>query len=151
MISTIDNAYNQVISSLDSTAQDHTNLSELLITQVADASKALEKKHEDMKKKVRNRLHWIVGFWMSHFEKQLQFYQRVLADKDKVYANRTKVALNILKMNKSNHQSLWLAEAEGSIPSTSITSHSDTTQYDEECMEVESYRQKQVTVTLNSG
>jgi len=89
--STLDNAYTQLIASLDGTAQDHNTLSDLLISQVADSTKALEKKHEDMRKK------------------QLQFYQKTLSDRDKVYAERLKCKQK----------------------------------YDEECLEVESFRQKQ--------
>ncbi|KAH8114438.1 hypothetical protein DFH11DRAFT_1688953 [Phellopilus nigrolimitatus] len=85
--STLDKAYGQLISSLDSTAQDHSSLSDDLISQVADAAKSLEKKHEDMK------------------NKQFQFYQKLLSDRDKIYADRQK--------------------------------------YDEECLEIESYRRKQ--------
>ena len=51
-ISTVDIAYGQLIASLDNTAQDHNNLSEMLTTQVAEALKTLEKKHEDMRRKV---------------------------------------------------------------------------------------------------
>ncbi|EJC97857.1 uncharacterized protein FOMMEDRAFT_114603 [Fomitiporia mediterranea MF3/22] len=90
-MSTLDKAYSQLVSSLDSTAQDHSTLSDSLITQVADATKVLEKKHEDMK------------------TKQYQFYQKLLSDRDKVYADRPKTKAK----------------------------------YDEECLEVESYRRKQ--------
>ncbi|THH08450.1 hypothetical protein EW145_g2696 [Phellinidium pouzarii] len=89
--STLDKAYGQLISSLENSAQDHSLLSDVLITQVADATKTLEKKHTEMK------------------SKQLQFYQKLLSDRDKVYAER-------LKMKQK---------------------------YDEECLEIESYRRKQ--------
>lgn len=49
--STLDNAYTQLISSLDSTAQDHSALSDQLTSQVVDTTKALEKKYEAMKTK----------------------------------------------------------------------------------------------------
>lgn len=51
-LSTLENAYSQVITSIESTAQDHSTLSDVLVAQVADAMKALEKKHGDMKAKV---------------------------------------------------------------------------------------------------
>ncbi|KAL5519895.1 hypothetical protein ACEPAG_1555 [Sanghuangporus baumii] len=90
-LSTLDKAYGQLVNSLDSTAQDHSALSDSLITQVADATKTLEKKHEDMK------------------TKQYEFYQKLLSERDKVYADRQKMKQK----------------------------------YDEECLEVESYRRKQ--------
>ncbi|KAI5119404.1 hypothetical protein M0805_005947 [Coniferiporia weirii] len=89
--STFENAYSQLVSSLDDSAQDHSLLSDVLITQVADATKSLEKKHEEMK------------------NKQFQFYQKLLSDRDKVYSDR-------LKMKQK---------------------------YDEQCLEIESYRRKQ--------
>ncbi|OCB88259.1 hypothetical protein A7U60_g4665 [Sanghuangporus baumii] len=90
-LSTLDKAYGQLVNSLDSTAQDHSALSDSLITQVADATKTLEKKHEDMK------------------TKQYEFYQKLLSERDKVYADRQKMKQK----------------------------------YDEECLEVESFRRKQ--------
>ncbi|KAL5524396.1 BZZ1 [Sanghuangporus sanghuang] len=90
-LSTLDKAYGQLVNSLDSTAQDHSALSDSLITQVADATKTLEKKHEDMKMK------------------QYEFYQKLLSERDKVYADRQKMKQK----------------------------------YDEECLEVESFRRKQ--------
>lgn len=50
--STLDNAYTQLISSLDNIAQDHSALSDQITSQVVDASKSLEKKYDDMKTKV---------------------------------------------------------------------------------------------------
>ena len=72
-LSTFDDAYSQLVNSLEATSQDHASLSEVLISQVADATKTLEKKHEDMK------------------NKQYQFYQKLLSDRDKIYAERIKV------------------------------------------------------------
>ncbi|PAV17054.1 Bzz1-Myo3 5p-Bee1p-Vrp1p actin assembly complex component [Pyrrhoderma noxium] len=90
-MSTFDKAYSQLVNSLEATSQDHASLSEVLISQVADATRTLEKKHEDMK------------------SKQYQFYQKLLSDRDKIYAER-------IKMKQK---------------------------YDEECLEIESYRKKQ--------
>ena len=51
--STFANAYSQLIASLDNSSQDHQNLSESLNSLIVEASKVFEKRHEDMKKKVR--------------------------------------------------------------------------------------------------
>ncbi|KAF8516330.1 hypothetical protein BU17DRAFT_76670 [Hysterangium stoloniferum] len=80
-ISTLDNGYSKLLSSLENIAQDHLVLADSLSSQVVDELKKLERRGEETKKK------------------QSQFFERILADKEKTY--------------------------------------------DEECMEVESYRHKQ--------
>ncbi|KAL5482501.1 BZZ1 [Sanghuangporus weigelae] len=109
--STLDKAYGQLVNSLDSTAQDHSALSDSLITQVADETKILEKKHEDMK------------------TKQYEFYQKLLSERDKVYADRQKV-------RQSSKLRSW-----NSILTYFFRQMKQ--KYDEECLEVESYRRKQ--------
>ncbi|KDQ62593.1 hypothetical protein JAAARDRAFT_30501 [Jaapia argillacea MUCL 33604] len=89
--STLDNAYTQLIASIADAAQDHINLADALNSQVADALKSVEKKHEERNKK------------------QMAFFQKLLADRDRVYSDRTKTKQK----------------------------------YDDECVEVETYRQKQ--------
>ncbi|TDL17213.1 hypothetical protein BD410DRAFT_776337 [Rickenella mellea] len=89
--STLDTAYAQLISSIENVAQDHLNFSDMLTSQVVDAMKGVGSMQDEAKKK------------------QMQFYQKILADRDKIYSDRVK------------------------------TKH----KYDEECSEVESYRQKQ--------
>ncbi|KAL5501729.1 BZZ1_3 [Sanghuangporus vaninii] len=110
-LSTLDKAYGQLVNSLDSTAQDHSALSDNLITQVADATKTLEKKHEDMK------------------TKQHEFYQKLLSERDKVYADRQKVRQSPM---------LWIWN---SILTYFFRQMKQ--KYDEECLEVESFRRKQ--------
>ncbi|KZT27410.1 hypothetical protein NEOLEDRAFT_1240354 [Neolentinus lepideus HHB14362 ss-1] len=89
--STLNVAYEQLISSFSDSAQDHVNLADNLSSRVTDALKTSERKHADLKKK------------------QMQFFQKLLSERDRVYSERSK--------NKQN--------------------------YDEECMDLESYRQKQ--------
>ncbi|KAG5652818.1 hypothetical protein H0H81_003534 [Sphagnurus paluster] len=84
-------AYTELMDSMVTTAQDHVNIADRLSTEVVDVLKILEKKNEETKKK------------------EMQFFQKLLADRDRVYAERLK--------NKQK--------------------------YDEDCNEVESYRQKQ--------
>ncbi|TCD63247.1 hypothetical protein EIP91_005803 [Steccherinum ochraceum] len=89
--STIDQAYSQFITSMTDTAMDHLTLADSLSMQVADELKATSKRHEDTKKK------------------QVQYFQKVLAERDRTYADRIKYKQK----------------------------------YDEQCTEVELYRQKQ--------
>lgn len=94
--STLDNAYSQIIASMTLSAQDHVNLAEAITLQVVDVLKAFEKKSEDTKKK------------------QMNFYQKLLSDRDRLYSERLK----------------------------------SKQKYDEECIEFETHRHKQV---LSSG
>ncbi|GBE83192.1 hypothetical protein SCP_0502390 [Sparassis crispa] len=89
--STINNAYSQLILSLHESAQDHLDLSDAFNSQVVDALKSTERRHDEAKKK------------------QIQYFQKLLSERDRVYSERLK--------NKQK--------------------------YDEECAEVETYRQKQ--------
>lgn len=89
--STLDRAYTQLIAAVGEAGQDHQNLADLLTTQVVDALKAAEKRHDDAKKR------------------QMQYFQKLLSERDKAYNDRLKTKQK----------------------------------YDEECSEVESYRQKQ--------
>ncbi len=50
--STLDSAYGAIVASIVNTAQDHINVADTLTTQVVDVLKAIEKKNEDLKKKV---------------------------------------------------------------------------------------------------
>ncbi|TFK52285.1 hypothetical protein OE88DRAFT_1734304 [Heliocybe sulcata] len=89
--STLNVAYEQLISSFTGSAQDHVELADNLSSRVIDALKASERAHAELKKK------------------QMQFFQKLLSDRDRVYSERSK--------NKQK--------------------------YDEECTELETYRQKQ--------
>ena len=51
-ISTLDNAYSQIIASMTLSAQDHVNLAEAVAFQVLDVLKSVEKKCDETKKKV---------------------------------------------------------------------------------------------------
>ncbi|GLB45480.1 putative fes/CIP4, and EFC/F-BAR homology domain containing protein [Lyophyllum shimeji] len=91
MQNSLNAAYTELIDSLVTTAQDHVSIADNLTSQVVDVLKGVEKKNEEAKKK------------------EMQFFQKLLSDRDRVYADRLK----------------------------------SKQKYDEDCNEVESYRQKQ--------
>ncbi|KAF8895149.1 hypothetical protein BD779DRAFT_1797047 [Infundibulicybe gibba] len=69
---TLNSAYNKIIESLTNTAQDHMNIADALTSQVIDVLKAIERKNDEAKKK------------------ELQFFQKLLAERDRVYNERLK-------------------------------------------------------------
>jgi hypothetical protein len=89
--STLENAYSKLIASLVNNQQEHLNLADALSVQVVGVLVSLARKND------------------GHRKKQGQFYQKVQADKDRIYNDRSKSKVK----------------------------------YDEECAEVETYRQKQ--------
>ncbi|KIP02892.1 hypothetical protein PHLGIDRAFT_271826 [Phlebiopsis gigantea 11061_1 CR5-6] len=89
--STLDRAYTQLVSSIGEASQDHVNLADSLTTQVVEALRSTEKRHEDAKKR------------------EMQHFQKLLSERDKAYNDRLKTKQK----------------------------------YDEQCGEVETYRQKQ--------
>ncbi|KAI0647754.1 hypothetical protein C8Q79DRAFT_951721 [Trametes meyenii] len=89
--STLDKAYTQLITATNDASQDHINLADALNSQVIEPLRVAERKHEETKKK------------------EMQYYQKLLADRDRMYADRIK----------------------------------SKQKYDDECAEVETYRQKQ--------
>ncbi|KAI8978808.1 hypothetical protein BD414DRAFT_119172 [Trametes punicea] len=89
--STLDKAYTQLITAVTNASHDHIQLADALDARVIEPLRAAERRYEEAKKK------------------ELQYYQRVLAERDRAYAERTK----------------------------------SKQKYDEECEEVEAYRQKQ--------
>ncbi|KAI0632446.1 hypothetical protein C8Q77DRAFT_1125758 [Trametes polyzona] len=89
--STLERAYTQLISAISDASQDHVSLADALTSQVVEPLRAAERKHEETKRK------------------EMQHYQKLLAERDRVYADRIK----------------------------------SKQKYDEECQEVETYRQKQ--------
>lgn len=60
---------------MSDTAQDHINLADTLNGQVIEPLKATERRHEEAKKK------------------EMQYYQKLLSDRDRAYADRIKVGL----------------------------------------------------------
>ncbi|KAI0826761.1 hypothetical protein BC628DRAFT_1516154 [Trametes gibbosa] len=91
MQSTLDRAYTQLIAAITDSSRDHIILADSLATQVIEPLKATGRKYDEAKKK------------------QMQYYQKLLVERDRVYADRMK----------------------------------SKQKYDEECAEVETYRQKQ--------
>ncbi|KAJ7069661.1 hypothetical protein C8F01DRAFT_1113519 [Mycena amicta] len=69
---TMNTAFNEIISSMSSSAQDHVNLADAFTTQVVDVLKAVERKGEEVKKK------------------EMTFFQRLLTERDRLYADRLK-------------------------------------------------------------
>lgn len=63
-LSTFDNAYSKLISSLESGAQDHLVLADSLSSQVTDELKKLDRKHEEAKKKVSSAKLGIPAVWI---------------------------------------------------------------------------------------
>ncbi|KAH9933234.1 uncharacterized protein BXZ73DRAFT_89849 [Epithele typhae] len=70
--STLDAAYSQVLSSMSDTAQDHVNLADALSGQVIEPLRLTRQRHDDNRKR------------------QLQYYQKLLSDKERTYADRVK-------------------------------------------------------------
>ncbi|KIM35924.1 hypothetical protein M413DRAFT_325021 [Hebeloma cylindrosporum] len=89
--STLDAAFDEIITSMFNSAQDHINLADALTSQTIEILRILEKKNEEVKKK------------------EMQFFQKLLSDRDRTYTERLK----------------------------------SKQKYDEDCAEVESFRQKQ--------
>ncbi|EIW81337.1 hypothetical protein CONPUDRAFT_82321 [Coniophora puteana RWD-64-598 SS2] len=71
--STILQAYTQVTASMASTAQDHIKLAENLVQKVTEPLRLVEKRNVELK------------------TKEMQFYQRLLSDRDSLYADRIKM------------------------------------------------------------
>ncbi|KAK7048535.1 hypothetical protein R3P38DRAFT_1868987 [Favolaschia claudopus] len=69
---TLNAAFNEIITSMTDTAQDHVNLADSLNTQVVDVLKAVERKQEDLKKK------------------EMTFFQKLLTERERAYADRLK-------------------------------------------------------------
>ncbi|KAJ6585189.1 hypothetical protein B0H19DRAFT_1108684 [Mycena capillaripes] len=69
---TLNAAFNEIISSMSNTVQDHVNLADALNTQVVDVLKVVERKQEELKKK------------------EMTFFQRLLTERDRAYGDRLK-------------------------------------------------------------
>ena len=69
----MERAYSQLINALGDTAQDHVDFADAISTEVIEALRMTENKYEE-----------------TH-RRQLQFYQKILSDRDKIYADRLKV------------------------------------------------------------
>lgn len=61
------------MSSIGEAAQDHVNLADALNSQVVEALKLTEKRHDEAKKR------------------QVQYFQKLLSERDKLYNERLKV------------------------------------------------------------
>ncbi|KAF5330266.1 hypothetical protein D9758_014458 [Tetrapyrgos nigripes] len=70
--STLNAAYDSILNSMVTSAQDHLNVADVLTTQVVEILKILEKKNEDVQKK------------------EMQYYQKLISDRERTYADRIK-------------------------------------------------------------
>ncbi|KAJ3715511.1 hypothetical protein C8R42DRAFT_681074 [Lentinula raphanica] len=70
--STLNSAYESIIASLVNAAQDHNNIADALTTQVVDALKTAERRHE------------------SYQKTEAQFYQKLISERDRAYSERLK-------------------------------------------------------------
>ena len=90
--STLGRAYTELIDSFSESAQDHVNLADGLDAQVVNVLKMVEKRHEEVKKKVV--VHGTAAFRPSHVgcpSQQVKAFQKLLSDRDRAYGDRTKV------------------------------------------------------------
>lgn len=94
--STLGTAYSQLVTAIGDSAQDHSNLADSLSTQVIEGLRASEKRHEDAKKR------------------QMQYFLKMLADRDKTYAERLKVSIPHRTLNVCTEVFLYSGEAKGS-------------------------------------
>lgn len=88
--STLDVAYNAIISSMVNTAQDHMNFADALTVQTLDVLRTVARKNDETKKKVASGSSRLDGsLWNSLQE--MAFFQKLLSDRDRVYSDRLKV------------------------------------------------------------
>ncbi|KIK57148.1 hypothetical protein GYMLUDRAFT_247116 [Collybiopsis luxurians FD-317 M1] len=71
---TLNTAYESIIASMVNSAQDHNNIADTLTTQVIEALKTIERKHENIQRT------------------EEQFYQKLISDRDRTYSERVKVS-----------------------------------------------------------
>ena len=71
--STLDQAYGQFIASMMDISQDHLALADSFSLQVTDELRTTGKRHEESKKK------------------QMQYFQKLLSERDRTYSDRMKV------------------------------------------------------------
>ncbi|KAJ3994622.1 hypothetical protein F5050DRAFT_1772912 [Lentinula boryana] len=70
--STLNSAFDSIITSMINAAQDHNSIADTLTTQVIDVLKTVERKHENIQKT------------------EGQFYQKLISDRDRNYSERLK-------------------------------------------------------------
>ncbi|KAJ2926614.1 hypothetical protein H1R20_g10481, partial [Candolleomyces eurysporus] len=92
---TLNAAYDEIINSISSTAEDHLGIADAVTSQVVEVLRVVERKNEEAKKK------------------EMAFFGKLLQDRDRTYNDRLK--------NKQK--------------------------YDDDCLEVEAFRQKQGRTT----
>ncbi|KAL9710925.1 Protein BZZ1 [Leucoagaricus gongylophorus] len=70
--STLDNAYDALINSISDVAQDHLGIANAISSQIIEVLRTLEKRNDEAKKK------------------ELQFFHKILTERDRIYAERQK-------------------------------------------------------------
>ncbi|KAF9453103.1 hypothetical protein P691DRAFT_801964 [Macrolepiota fuliginosa MF-IS2] len=69
---TLNNAYDTLVNSIIDTTQDHLGIADAISSQIVETLRIVEKRSDDAKKK------------------EMQFFQKLLADRDRIYADRLK-------------------------------------------------------------
>lgn len=73
-------------------AQDHVRLADTIAAQVTEPLKALERRNESLKRKVRARwCMWLIESSSSRVLQQSQFYQKLLSERERIYQECLKV------------------------------------------------------------
>ena len=99
LLSTLNVACDQVIASIVNAAQDHIKLADDLTSQVIEVLKGVERKNEEAKKKVRqldDSLYPIFNAYLLVTLQEVQFFQKLVTDRNRVYTDRTKVRIATL-------------------------------------------------------
>jgi hypothetical protein len=94
LFSTLNVVYEQIVTSIFDSAQDHIKLADELNSQVVEVLKGAERKNEETKKKVSLAAIFTsfnLNTYFCHGSKELQYFQKLLADRDRFYTDRLKV------------------------------------------------------------
>lgn len=80
-----------------STAQDHVNIADALTSQVVEVLRSVGKKNEESRKKVLFDFckFWKVSYLKPVSSQEMQFFQKLLSDRDRVYTERLKVNMRL--------------------------------------------------------
>lgn len=133
-------------------AQDHVQLADTVTAQVTEPLKTLGRRNESLKRKVRAPA---VARWIpssSRVLQQSQFYQKLLSERERFYQDRLKVRVlggflpGVSSLNELTHY--WRRISKRNVSTKSFPGGASTvltsSQYDDDCAEVDLYRQKQV-------
>ncbi|KAJ3507047.1 hypothetical protein NLJ89_g6523 [Agrocybe chaxingu] len=133
--SSLNTAYDEILTSFTNSAQDHLNNADNWATQTVEVLRGLERKNVDSKKKVGLHPPYIFRIMeVTHTRGQeMAFFQKLLSDRDRIYSERLKASGAFV-----NHMEPWL---------TYEVLRANKRFYDDDCTEVETFRQKQGRAT----